>query len=99
MDDLLDEAPSSSSSSSHVGESSSSNLDRGTMTDEGCTDIGGAPRPIAARLYGNFNSLKIPQIRNLKEIARVLRRLQHLLQQVHLAHLMSLPLRIARKNH
>lgn len=53
MDDLLDEAPSSSSSSSHVGESSSSNLDRGTMTDEGCTDIGGAPRPIAARLYGD----------------------------------------------
>ncbi|EGT31242.1 hypothetical protein CAEBREN_12229 [Caenorhabditis brenneri] len=51
MDDLmLDEVPSSSSSSSQVGESSTStNLERGTMTDDGDS---GTPRPIAARLYG-----------------------------------------------
>ncbi|EFP03054.1 hypothetical protein CRE_28122 [Caenorhabditis remanei] len=50
MDELLEDGPSSSSSSSHVGESSSSILDRGTMTDDGET---GTPRPIAARLYGD----------------------------------------------
>lgn len=53
MDELLEEAPSSSSSSSHVhndGESSSTILERGTMTD----DVGATPRTIAARLYGNF---------------------------------------------
>ncbi|CAO4362477.1 unnamed protein product [Caenorhabditis nigoni] len=52
MDELLDEAPSSSSSSSHVGESSSSILERGTMTDDG--ESSGTPRPIVARLYGDY---------------------------------------------
>uniref|UniRef100_A0A8R1I3Q5 Treslin_N domain-containing protein n=1 Tax=Caenorhabditis japonica TaxID=281687 RepID=A0A8R1I3Q5_CAEJA len=53
MEDLLlDEAPSSSSSSSHAlhdGETSSSILERGTMTD----DVEIVPRPITARLYGD----------------------------------------------
>lgn len=50
MDELLEEAPSSSSSSSQLGESSSSILDRGTMTDDGEPAV---PRKISPRLYGD----------------------------------------------
>ncbi|CAI2296762.1 unnamed protein product [Caenorhabditis sp. 36 PRJEB53466] len=50
MDELLDEMPSSSSSSSHVAADgdASTLLERGTMTDE----VETTPRPIAAQLYG-----------------------------------------------